>query len=405
MNATADRRLLLACAFLRATATGLIAVLLGVYLARRGFPASEIGLIIGAGLAGAVSAALAATYLGDRLGRRRLLVALALLAAAGGLALLWVDQLWAVMVVAFMGMVNGMGRDRGAQLILEQAVLPATTDAAQRTQAFAWYNVLQDIGHALGGLTAALPTVFVALGLTEIAGHQFTLLFYVSLLLLSAGLAACLSPAIEVRTTSPGITPAPVSPQSRKVVWKISRLFALDAIAGGFLGTALLSFFFYKQFGASEAEIALLFFAARGANAVSHFGAAWLAARIGLVNTMVFTHVPSSLLLVAMALVPEFWMAVSLFVARELLVEMDVPTRQSYVMAVVRPEERTWASGITSLVRLGGWAVAPFAAGFLMQGVALATPLLIGAGMKIGYDFLLWRSFRELKPPEERSSH
>ncbi|MEK6551098.1 MAG: MFS transporter, partial [Pseudomonadota bacterium] len=121
-------------------------------------------------------------------------------------------------------------------------------------------------------------------------------------------------------------------------------------------------------------------------------------------NTMVFTHIPSSLMLVAVALVPEFWMAAALFIVRELLVEMDVPTRQSYVMSVVRPEERTWASGVTALVRMGGWAVAPFAAGFLMQGVALAVPLLIGAGMKIGYDLMLWKSFHDLKPPEEQKN-
>jgi MFS family permease len=151
-----------------------------------------------------------------------------------------------------------------------------------------------------------------------------------------------------------------------------------------------------------EGAIALLFFAARIANGVSHLGAAWLAARIGLVNTMVFTHVPSSLVLIAVALVPQFWMAALLFLVRELLVEMDVPTRQSYVMAVVKPEERTFASGVTSLVRLAGWAVGPFAAGVLMQGVALTMPLIVGAGLKIGYDLMLYRSFRDLKPPEER---
>ena len=185
-------------------------------------------------------------------------------------------------------------------------------------------------------------------------------------------------------------------------MWRIAGLFAVDSLAGGFLGTALLSYFFFERFGAGEAAIALLFFAARVANAGSHLAAAWLADRIGLVNTMVFTHIPSSLALIAVAFAPDFAVAAALFLVREALVEMDVPTRQSYVMAVVAPNERTYASGITSLVRLGGWAVAPFTAGFLMQGLALAAPLLIGAGMKIGYDLLLWRAFRGLKPPEER---
>jgi MFS family permease len=407
MSATADRRLLLAAAFLRAVATGLIGVLLGLYLARRGFAAGDIGLVIGTGLSGAVSSALFVTFLGDRFGRRRALVLLALLAAGGGLALLWADHILVACAVAFLGMVNGMGRDRGAQLILEQAILPATTTAAQRTRAYAWYNVLQDIGHALGGLAAATPVLIAtSFSVSGLVGYQVTLLGYALLVALTVLLYLRLSPAVELdrERAVPRADGERISPGSRRIVWRISGLFALDAIAGGFLGTALLSYFFFQRFGAGEAAIAMLFFAARAANAVSHFGAAWLAGRIGLINTMVFTHIPSSLALIAVALVPEFWMAAALFLMREALVEMDVPTRQSYVMAVVRPEERTWASGITSLVRLGGWAVAPFMAGFLMQGVALATPLLIGAGLKIGYDLLLWRSFREVHAPEESHS-
>ena len=146
-----------------------------------------------------------------------------------------------------------------------------------------------------------------------------------------------------------------------------------------------------------------LFFGARVLNAASHWGAAWLARRFGLVNTMVFTHVPSSLLLVTVAFAPSFAVAAVLFLLREGLVEMDVPTRTSYVLAVVRPEERTLASGVTNLVRLGGWAVSPFLAGVLMQGTSLAAPLVLGAGMKIAYDLLLYASFRGLPPPEERA--
>jgi len=402
MSATADRRLLLACALLRATATGLIGVLLGLYLARRGFTAGDIGLVIGAGLTGAVSSALLVTFLGDAFGRRRALVILAMLAAGGGVALMFTGHVLAACVVAYLGMVNGMGRDRGAQLILEQAILPATTTDAQRTRAFAWYNVLQDIGHAVGGLAAAIPALLANhFEFTQLAGYQWTLGLYAGLLAVTALLATRLSPSVEIsRDAATPITQ--VTPGSRRMVWRISGLFAIDAIAGGFLGTALLSYFFFQRFGAGETAIAMLFFVARIANAVSHFGAAWLAGRIGLINTMVFTHIPSSLALVAVALVPEFWMAAVLFLVRELLVEMDVPTRQSYVMAVVRPAERTWASGMTSLVRLGGWALAPFAAGFLMQGLALTTPLLIGAGMKISYDLLLWRSFHTVRPAEER---
>jgi MFS family permease len=165
-----------------------------------------------------------------------------------------------------------------------------------------------------------------------------------------------------------------ISPESRRVLWKISSLFSVDSLAGGFLTTALLAFFFHERFGAGEVAVGILFFLARVANAFSHLGAAWLARRIGLVNTMVFTHVPSSLLLMTVPFAPSFPVAAILFVLREGLVEMDVPTRQSYVMAVVRPEERTFASGVTHLVRLASWAVAPAFAGVLMRGPRWALP-------------------------------
>ena len=324
MSTTTDRRLLLACAFLRAVATGLIGVLLGLYLARRGFSAGEIGLVIGAGLSGAASSALFVTFLSDHFGRRRTLVLLALLASGGGLALIFSDHLLTICAVAFLGMVNGMGRDRGAQLILEQAILPATTHDDRRTRVFAWYNVLQDVGHAVGGLAAALPVLLSqAFPITELGGYQATLGLYVILLTATVVLVLRLSPAVEIVRAEGALTKLlpDISLSSRRIVWRISGLFAIDAIAGGFLGTALLSYFFFERFGASEVAIALLFFAARAANAVSHFGAAWLAGHIGLINTMVFTHIPSSLALVAVALVPEFWMAAVLFLARELLAQ------------------------------------------------------------------------------------
>ncbi|MBI3575527.1 MAG: MFS transporter [Gammaproteobacteria bacterium] len=398
-----DRRLLYTNAFLRALATGLIGVLLGLYLAQRGFPASALGLVVGAGLSGAALSALVVTYLGDRLGRRRTLVVLSLLSAAGGLGLIVSDHVLAACAVAFVSMVNGMGRDRGASLVLDHAILPSTTGPRERTLVFAGYNVLQDVGHALGAAAAGLPVLLhLVFGLSEPPGYAVTLGLYALLMLATGVLNLLLSPAVEVNGGAPATAPVAVTPESRRMVRHISALFLIDSLAGGFLGSALLSYFFFERFGVGAGAVAMLFFFARTANAVSHFGAAWLAARIGLVNTMVFTHIPSSLMLVAVALVPEFWMAAVLFIVRELLVEMDVPTRQSYVMAAVLPEERTWASGVTTLVRMGGWAVAPFAAGFLMQGVTLAAPLLIGAGMKIGYDLLLWKSFHDLKPPEER---
>jgi predicted MFS family arabinose efflux permease len=211
-------------------------------------------------------------------------------------------------------------------------------------------------------------------------------------------LAARLSPGVE--RSGPAVR-ARLSPLTRDRLWRISSLFALDGLAGGFLTTALLSYFFFERYAASPAAIGALFFAARTANALSHLGAAWLARRIGLVNTMVFTHAPSSLLLLTIPIVPSFPIAAALFILREAFVEMDVPTRQSYVMALVREEERTVASSVTHLVRVGAWAVGPFLAGALMQSVSIGAPLAIGAGAKIIYDVLLYVSFRRIKPPEE----
>ncbi len=397
-----DRRILYATAFIRALATGMVGVLLGIYLARLHLSPSQIGFVVGAGLVGNAAATLLTTALGDRWGRRRFLIGLTLATAAGGLAVSLVSHPLALGVAALLGMVNGMGRDRGAALVLEQAMLPGTVTDAQRTRAFAWYNVTQDMGHALGGLMAGLPVLLREVQpLSEETSFRLAMGTYSLLVLLPFLLYLALSRHTEAVG---GLETRTVLPESRRILWKISSLFALDSLAGGFLTTALLAFFFYAHFGVSEEIVGLLFFAARLANALSHLGAAWLAKRIGLVNTMVFTHIPSSLLLATVPIAPTFPVAAALFLLRESLVEMDVPTRQSYVMAVVRPEERTLASGVTHLVRMAGWAVAPFAAGLFMEGMSLATPVFIGAGMKILYDLLLYAAFRNLKPPEERGA-
>jgi MFS family permease len=396
----ADRGRLLAAAALRATATSLVGVLLGIYLAEIGLDAGAIGAISTAGLAGAAIAALVITWRGDRWGRRRTLIALGLGGALAAAALLSVESPWAIGALAFLGMLNAMGRDRGAAAVLEQATLPGTVPAERRTLAFAWYAALQDGGHALGSLLAGLPALLaVTLALSDATAARSTLALYPLLLLAGVALYLRLSPAVEI---DPGAR-RPISPPTRRILWRISALFAVDGIGGGLLVTTLLSYFFFERFGASPAAVAALFFGARIANLLSHFGAAWLARRIGLVNTMVFTHIPASLLLVAVAFVPTFPLAAVLFLLRECLVEMDVPTRQSYVMAVVAPEERTVASGVTNLVRLAGWATGPVLAGLAMDHLSLGAPLLLGAGIKIGYDLMLYGAFRRLRPPEEQA--
>jgi MFS family permease len=395
-----DRALLFAAVFFRSLATGMMGVLLGIYLAQLSFDTRTIGLMVTLGLAGAALGTAFVTFFADHVGHKRCLMLVTALSVLGALLLALGSAPWLLAVAAFVGMVNGMGRDRGAALVLEQGALPATVTDAQRTMTFARYNVLQDIGHAVGSLLAAAPGLLErGAHLDAVAAHRGSILVYGALMAIPLIAYSRLSPAIESRRVELATR---VTSATRAMLVRICGLFAIDAVAGGFLTTALLSYFFYQRFDVDVASIGLLFFAARVANAFSHLGAAWLAKRIGLVRTMVYTHIPSSVLLLTVPFMPNFTTAALLFLLRESLVEMDVPTRQSYVMAVVRPEERTFASGITHLVRLAGWAFAPAFAGWLMIGASLAMPIYIGAGMKIFYDLMLWRAFRGVVPPEER---
>ena len=374
----------------------MMAVRLGLYLARRGLDATAIGLVVSAGLLGAAVASLIVTVAGDRVGRRSSLVALAALGIAGAMVAGTLEHPQALAAAAFVGMLNGMGRDRGASLILEQAALPSTVTDAERTGVFARYNVLQDVGHAVGSLLAGLPALSQgedAFGDGIAVPGAFVL--YGALLAAAVPLYARLTrgvePAVHAR--------ARLSAESRPVVARLCALFALDSLGGGFLTTALVALFFHARFGVGEGALGLLFIGARVLNALSHLAAARLAARFGLVNTMVFTHIPSSVLLALVPFAPGFAAAAVLFLLREGLVEMDVPTRQSYVMAVVRPEERTLASGATHLVRMGAWAVAPAFAGLFLDRASPAAPFLAGAAMKIAYDLMLYAAFRRLRPP------
>ncbi|MCW5593072.1 MAG: MFS transporter [Burkholderiales bacterium] len=394
------RRILYAAAFLRALAIGMMAVLIGLYCAKLGFTAVQIGAVLSAALWGAALATLATMLAGTRLAERSLLVALCALPVLGCALLLAADAFPVIVAAAFVGMFNVNGRDRGAIPILEQAMFPATTTDADRTRVFAWYNVLLDGGYAAGGLLAGLPTLLeAAAGMAPLPAMKATLAIFCALYLASAILYSRLPPRVG------DCAPAglrELSPESRPIVAKISGLFFIDAFAGGFIGSAIFAYWFSERFGASAATVAILFSAGRLLSAASHFAAAWLARRIGLINTMVYTHVPSSLLLFTIVATDDFAWAAFFFLLRESLNEMDVPTRQSYVMAVVKPAERLAASGATNLVRSVGWAAAPMFAGALMQSAGLGVPLVIAGAAKISYDFLLWREFRRVKPPEER---
>jgi len=398
-----DLFLINAAAFLRSLGIGLTGVVLGLYLARSGFSSVDIGLVIGVGLAGSAASTILVTLRGDHLGRRRTLAVLSLLTAAGGVGLALSPRLPILLPVAFFGMLNGMGTDRSASFALEQAVIPGLVPNERRTWTLARYNLVLDASGAFGALAAALPLwIERSFRLPLPMAYRALFFGYAGLNLLTALFYLLLSPTVEVYKASAERSPgSTVTPETKRVVGKIAALFSIDAFGGGFLTDALVAYWFFRRFGATEAKLGLLFFAIRLLNAGSHLAAAWLAKRIGLVNTMVFTHLPSSLLLICVPFAPTLPVAVALLLLREALVEMDVPTRQSYVAAVVKPFERTFASGVTNLVRNVFWALGSSISGFLMRGVSFGAPLVIGGSLKIAYDLLLYRSFRRLRPPEE----
>ena len=378
-------------------------VVLGIYLYRAGLSSFRIGVIIGVGLAAAAVATVLVTFFADRVGRRNSLLILSLLSGIGGLALAMMPSLPLLLFLAFVGMLNGTGTDRSASQALDQAMIPGLVPDSRRTWSLALYNVLLDGGGSLGALAAGLPILLEhRLAYSSLGAYKVLFLAYAALYLLVAAAYFLLSPAVEVVAPAPSKLVSSISPQARKTIAGLTALFSLDAFGGGFLTDALVSYWFFRRFGVPEHDLGLVFFVVHVLNAGSHLGAAWLARRIGLVNTMVFTHLPSSLFLMAVPFAPSFRWAVALFLCREALVEMDVPTRQSYVAALVKPNERTFASGATNLARNVFWAVGSAVAGFLMQSLTFSAPLLVGGGAKVTYDVLLYGAFRKLKPPEER---
>ena len=398
-----DLALVNAAGFLRSLGVGLLGVVLGIYLFRLGLSSLAIGLVVATGLAGSALATIAVSFAADRLGRKNSLLCLSLLSTMGGLALALSPRLPLLLTMAFISMLNGTGTDRSAAFALDQAVVPGLVPDVKRTWKLAWYNVLLDAGGSLGALAAGLPILLQHhLAVPVLSSYRIVFFGFSGLCLIVAALYSLLSPAVEIADSLPSARMSPrISSDSKRIVAKITALFSLDAFGGGFLTDALVAYWFFRRFGIAEHDLGLVFFAVHILNAGSHLGAAWLARRIGLVNTMVFTHLPSSLFLMAVPFAPSLKWAVLLFLCREALVEMDVPTRQSYVAALVKPSERTFASGVTNLARNLFWAVGSGVAGLLMQVLSFSAPLLVGGAAKVAYDLHLYKSFRGLKPPEE----
>jgi MFS family permease len=396
--------LIYAAAFLRSLGIGLTGVILGVFVARAGFSATVIGIVIAAGLAGSAVATLLASLRADQLGRRLTMTGLSLLSAIGGLGFAFTGRAASIVVMAFIGMLNGMGTDRGPIFSIEQAIIPQMVAAERRTLAFSWYNVVIESGQALGALAAALPLIIQHwFHLDVLYAYRVTFGVYAALNLLSAVPYSLLPSSIEVFSSSLQTKPEKValSPQSKRVITHLAALSGLDSLGGGLMTDALIAYWFFSRFGTSEQSLALVFFSGHVLNSGSYLVAAWLSRRIGLLNTMIFTHIPSSLFLMAMPLAPSAGWAIAFLLGREALVEMDVPARQSYVVAVVQPGERTFATGVTNLTRSIARSISPSFAGLMMQRLAMAAPLYIGSSLKIVYDALLYVAFRQVKPPEE----
>ncbi len=410
MSLRRDTTIVFLCGFLRSLVAGTSGVVLALFLHQIGWGLGRTGLLISVGLAGIATGTLLTGIFGDGMGRRRALLIVSTLTAVGAAALAWADALplmpAALVVAAFFGMINGLGRDRGPAYALDQALLAEMSAPQRRTWTIAWYSLLLDAGLALGSLAAGLPVLLEReAGAGPMASFRAVWMACAALSTVTAILYSRLSPSIEAAmpraASAPRFAWQAASEESRSRIWKLAALTGMDSFGGGFLSSALVSYWFFTRFGLGLEWLGPLFAAARVANAISHLVAAWLARRIGLLNTIVFTHLPSSVFLVAVPFAPNLTWAVILFLLREGLVEMDVPTRQSFILAVVRPEERTLASGTTTFTRNVAYAAAPVFAGWAMKAVSLASPLYLGGGIKILYDVLLYFSFRQVKPPEE----
>lgn len=390
------RRLVFGAAAIRSAVTGFVGVGLGLYLAEAGLDERTLGLVVGLGLAGNAAGTALVAWAGDRSNLGRLLLLTSVLSASGLVLAAALPSPGFLGLAAFVGMLNGMGRDRGAAQAMEQSLLADPETVSARTAAFVRYSAIQDIAGAVGSLGAAIPAVLVASGLGGLHSWQLTFLLAGLLTLATTAMYLCLPAGASRVANAP---PAGVSRESKRRIAGLAGLFSLDSLGGGFLASSILSYWFFRRFGFTGAELGPLFLAGRMLNVGSYAAAERLAGRIGLLRTMVYTHLPSSVILLCLPLVGTPWQAIVIFLLRESLVQMDVPTRQSYVALVTRPGERTLAMGVTNLTRNVGWALGPSAGGAAMATFGLGAPLVIGASLKIAYDLLLFAAYRRV--PEE----
>lgn len=407
-----DGRLLFATRFARLFAYGSLSVILVFYLVSLGLSEAQAGLVLTLTLAGDVVVSLYLTTRADRIGRRRMLIVGSVLMAAAGLAFACTSNLLFLVIAGTIGVISPSGNEVGPFLSIEQAALSHIVPAAARTEVFAWYTLAGSLATAVGalcggGLTQALQHA----AMTNVQSYRAVVFLYAAIGIALGLLFLRLSTSVEVNPVSNG--PASSSSlahifgiaRSRSIVLRLSGLFALDSFAGGFVVQSFAAYWFYLRFGVQPAALGAIFFWANVFAGISALVASRLAARIGLVRTMVFTHLPSNILLILVPLMPNLSLAVLFLLLRFSISQMDVPARQSYIMAVVPAEERSAAGGFTGVARTTGAAISPLFAGFLFARPSLiSVPFFIAGVLKIVYDLMLYRGFVSTQPPEEQGA-
>ncbi len=400
---TDGKRVIVARA-LRTFGYGFTSVLLGVTLTAAGFSTLQVGLLLSVALVGDVLAIILVALFADRLGRRRVLVFFALLMAGSGLAFAFSHNFIILVLAAFVGTISPSSSENAPFSAIEQAILPQTCSAEHRTAVFARYNIAAQFMGALGGLAVVIPDILHQLmGMTTTFAVRAMFAGYAVLALSTVALFLGLSEKVECEPHKRS-SPSPLKLSmylhtSRAIVFRLASLFAVDAFAGGLVVQTILSLWFHQRFGVPLSMLGVLFF---GTNILAAFSlqvAVWIAQRIGLLNTMVFTHLPSNILLMLVPLMPTFPLAAACLLCRQALSQMDVPTRQAYTMTLVAPEERTAAASFTTVARSVALSLSPLLAGALLTGsvLSLGLPFLICGGLKAVYDLALYGVFRKVK--------